>query len=439
MRKASRSAFASGDVIDGRYVLRDQLGIGGTGVVFAALQPALGRTVALKMLRPELRLDATAVRRFRDEAIACSRLSHPNIVSVFDFGEADGAPFLAMQRLFGTPLGQLVMASGTMSLARASSIVAQILAALVEAHRLGMVHGDVKSDNVVVAPDDDGTDHATVIDFGLVRLVGQPSSNEADISGTPEYMAPEVVLGRVPTARSDIYAVGCVLYELVTGTTPFRGGSAHDIMSRHVEQPIAVPSTRSPELAIARDFEEVILTALAKNPEDRFPTAADFAVALRAVTPWSEQDHRSPQPSEVPLVFSSTTATLDWPPRCNIIGDAIASGDVDRIVVAYLDLAHELVGKHRMDEALRELAEAVDIITAGEGICARGPAPLWRLLVSMGAIQAGLGDLARARRYALHARSQATYARSPLGRARAQRLLSYLDRSRISWPMTCSA
>jgi hypothetical protein len=155
------------------------------------------------------------------------------------------------------------------------------------------------------------------------------------------------------------------------------------------------------------------------------------------VTPGSEHDHQASGP--FPVVFSSATTTLDWPPRANAIGDAIASGDVDRIVVAYLDLAHELVGKHRMDEALRELAEAVDIITAGEGICARGPAPLWRLLVSMGAIQAGLGDLARARRYALHARSQATYARSPLGRARAQRLLSYLDRSRISWPMTCSA
>ena len=436
MRKGSRSAFASGDVIDGRYVLRDQLGIGGMGIVFAALQPALGRTVALKMLRPELRLDPTAVRRFRDEALACSRLSHPNIVSVFDFGEADGAPFLAMQRLSGMPLGQLVMTSGTMSLARAARIVDQILAALVEAHRLGMVHGDVKSDNVVIAPDYDGADHATVIDFGLVRILGQEIS-DAEVSGTPEYMAPEVVLGSVPTARSDIYAVGCVLYELVTGTTPFRGGSAYEIMSRHVEAQIAPPSTRAPELAFARDFQEVILTALAKNPDDRFSTAADFAIALQAVTPGSEHDHQASGP--FPVVFSSATTTLDWPPRANAIGDAIASGDIDRIVVAYLDLAQLLVGKHRLNEALRELTEAVDIITAGEGTCARGPAPLWRLVVSMAAIQAGLGDNARARRYALQALSQATYARSALGRARAQRLLGCLERPRVSWPVPCSA
>lgn len=441
MREEGKLQFATGDVVGGRYVLGDRLGVGGMGIVFAAEQPALGRTVAVKMLRPELCKNALALRRFQDEAIAGSRLSHPNIVSVFDFGEAHGAPYLAMQKLAGTPLGQLVCAKGALSPRRASVIVEQVLTALAEAHRQGIVHGDVKSDNVLVAEHD----HSTVIDFGLVRIADRPAPDDDEISGTPDYMAPEIVLGGMPTARSDLYAVGCVLYELVTGTTPFCGGNAYSIMSRHLEEPVVRPSVRTPDLAITEDFEEVIATALAKDPRDRYPTASAFIAALHAVTP-AQSTHEPRIDIALPVMFSSGATTLDWPmlprdterSRCRqhharrvAIGDAIANGNVDRIAVAYLDLAHAFLGEHDLPGALHELSEGVDVLTRGEGQKASGPAPLWRLLVSMAAISAKLGDVAHARQAALHALSVASYASSALGRRRAEHMLRYLERYKL--------
>ena len=431
MRKDGVLPFAAGDVIDDRYILGDPLGIGGMGIVFAAIQPALARTVAIKLLRPELRANGVALRRFQDEAIAGARLAHPNIVSVFDFGQAQSGPFLAMQRLHGRSLGQLATDGGRFSIARAASILQQILSALVEAHRLGIIHSDVKSDNVLVETDDDGREHATLIDFGLVRLPDRPFVDDNHVSGTPDYIAPEIVSGHAPTARSDIYSAGCVLYELVTGQTPFGKGSVHEIMENQLHGRVVPPSAMI--RGFPPDFETVILRALAKHPVERFASAAEFAIALAAATPALPSTGTT---LEMPAM-SSSAVTLDFheepePLACAraAVGHAIASGDVDRIVVAYLDLAYTLVGRHELAAAINELAEAADVITAGDYVTAKAGSPLWRLVLSMAAIQEGLGDHAQARRLALDALCHAVRAKSHVGRIRAKRLIRYLERYR---------
>ena len=407
-------------------MLGDRLGGGGMGIVFAAEQTALGRTVAIKLLRPELRTNGSALRRFRDEAIAGGRLSHPNIVSVFDSGTTEhDIPFLAMQRLAGVPLGRLV-AGGALPLARAIAIFEQLLDALAEVHRMRIVHGDVKTDNLLVAPDGDGGDHATLIDFGLVHLADHPFEHPDELSGTPAYMAPEIALGEAPTVQSDIYAAGCVLYELIAGRPPFVGNNAYSILSRQIADSPTFTRERTPA------FERVIATALAKSPSARYPTIADFAEAL----------HEASYMPESLEPFSCSAPTLDLPASATVtrvakphgaeiraVRDAIASADVDRIIVAYLDLAHAHVSCHHLDRALVELGEAIDLVTGGEGYTARGPAPLWRLLVSCAAIQTGLGDFVHARDYTLAALAQATYARSAVGRRRAERLLAYIART----------
>jgi serine/threonine protein kinase len=287
-----------GDVIEGRYVLRDRIGEGGMGSVFLASQPALERTVAIKILHPELAGSSRHASRFRQEARIACRVRSPSCATVIDCSALDdGTPYLVMEYVPGQSLGQLI-AEDDLPLPRALDLFAQVLRALGAIHDLGIIHGDIKSDNFLVE-NRGGRDHVTLIDFGLARLAAAPyepdmEDGEVMVSGTPEYMAPEVVAGKPPSTASDLYAAGAILYELLTGTMPFGGGSAVDIMLRQARDPAIPPSLCAPERTISVALDRVVLRALSKQVGARFADAAEFARALQAATAARPADELRP-------------------------------------------------------------------------------------------------------------------------------------------------
>jgi serine/threonine-protein kinase len=286
MQTLSSPALRQGDVLDGKYVLRDRIGHGGMGSVFLAEQPALGRKVAIKVLHPELARCPAHAARIRDEAIAACHVRSSHCLSVIDCSMLpDGSSYLVMEYVPGRSLARLI-AEESVPLNRVIALFDQVLAALSSIHDAGIVHADVKSDNFLVESFD-GRDHVTMIDFGLARFTAsspgvEMEDGEAVVSGTPEYMAPEVVSGGAPTAASDIYGAGVILYELLTGTTPFGGGSAVQIMVRHTRDVPVSPALRRSDRTIPAALDRVVMRALEKRPEARFPDAASFAQAVRA-------------------------------------------------------------------------------------------------------------------------------------------------------------
>jgi eukaryotic-like serine/threonine-protein kinase len=275
-----------GDVLDGRYVLREQIAQGGMGSVFLADQPVLERAVAIKLLHPALWRRREHVRQIRDEAIAACQVRHPNCVKILDYSVLpDGMPYLVMEHVPGKSLRQII-AEEVIPLERAIDLLEQILSALAAVHDRGIIHADVKSENFLVERVD-GKDHVTMIDFGLARATGSPTSFHGEngdvlVSGTPEYIAPEVIRGRPAIAASDLYSAGVIFYELLTGTTPFSGETPMEIMTRHLQDPVVPPSLRSPERDVPPAIDRVVLRALAKRPRARFGDAATFARRLRA-------------------------------------------------------------------------------------------------------------------------------------------------------------
>ncbi len=276
-----------GRVIADKFRLSECIGIGATGSVYKADQLALGRTVAIKILDPELAMDSRIAKRFHDEALAASRLNHPNTVSIIDFGQTrDGILYLAMEFLRGRTLTQVLADDPPLSTSRIVDITTQILAGLEEAHLAGVVHADLKADNIVVVRRRGGHDLAKVLDFGIARILDTPRQANADrvIAGTPEYMAPEVISGSQPTFASDVYAVGIMMYELLTGQTPFTGGTTMEILTRQLRDEPRPPREVAPDHPFDDQLAEIALRALAKRANDRFPSAALFRKALASLS-----------------------------------------------------------------------------------------------------------------------------------------------------------
>lgn len=297
----------------GTYVLGRRLGAGGMGAVYET--HVNGRNVAIKVPYCETLESHNAGRRFRDEGIAGSIIEHPNVVRVYEHGESAGIPYVVMEQVDGERLCAKVAREGGISLRRAATIVGQILNGLAALHAAGIVHGDVKSDNVLVG--DDGL--VKLIDFGLAHpdLEGRPTLPRTRdvVSGTPDYMAPEVIRGADSTAASDTYAAGVILYELVTGVTPFAGGSSTEIVNRHLREPVLPPSLRRPDREVPPILERIIMRALEKDPAKRFASAASFASALCVAIPSLCED-------EVLVTsFSTSTPTHNWNVR-----DTLARG-----------------------------------------------------------------------------------------------------------------
>ena len=299
-----------GSIIEGRYRLDAQLGAGGMGTVYSGRHTALDRQVAVKVLHPHVATAPGAADRFLREAKILAKLNHPGAVEVYDFGNAQGVLYIAMELLSGMPLDVLaVNPVGGIDLARAVKLCVQTLDVLTVAHGLGIVHRDLKPGNLFV--ESPGQDHEKikVVDFGLAYLEDAPGQSRLTevgmVHGTPEYMAPEQCLGQLVDGRADLYAVGCVLWELITGLPPFGIGQAIQIMTSQVYKPLPVLAEVAPEFPVPPAVEAVLLRALAKRAEDRFPDAAAMKDDLLAAINAPDEElrgagkaHRREQPKE---------------------------------------------------------------------------------------------------------------------------------------------
>jgi serine/threonine protein kinase len=282
-----------GRLVAGRYRVLRPLGEGGMGQVYLAEHEAIEKKIALKVLRPEFSRKEDIVSRFQQEAISASRIKHPNVLEVFDFGRLDGGEaFLAMEFLEGHDLADELSRSGILDPSRALPIAMQICRALAAAHARGVVHRDMKPDNVFLQRTVDG-EIVKIVDFGIAQLRSTEEAAQSEprrrrltktgmIFGTPEYMAPEQAGGRGTDHRVDVYAVGVILYEMFSGAVPFTGDSFIAVLSAAVHEPPPLLTAVNPELRISASLQEVIMRALAKKPSDRFATMNDLMTAILA-------------------------------------------------------------------------------------------------------------------------------------------------------------
>src|SRR5713226_689550 len=274
-----------GQTLAGKYLVEKLIKRGGMGAVYRGKHVMMDKTVAIKVLRPALAVDDDVVARFSREAKAASRISHPHAVSVTDFGESEnGVVFLVMEYLDGRTLKEIIRSEGPLPLKRVVEIIRQVTGALDAAHGQGVVHRDLKSDNIMLSQTNGG-DWAKVLDFGIAKIQASASVKDHDITapnlvvGTPQYMSPEQCSQtQALDARSDIYSLGVIIYEMLAGRVPFTGESATMIMMKQVQDtPPPILATR-PDLPPAVD--NVIARALAKHPADRFQTAGELFAAL---------------------------------------------------------------------------------------------------------------------------------------------------------------
>ncbi|MGN6372907.1 MAG: Stk1 family PASTA domain-containing Ser/Thr kinase [Solirubrobacteraceae bacterium] len=264
----------AGTLIDGRYKVLSRIGSGGMADVYLAEDELLGRRMALKLLHHRFAADQEFVERFRREASSAAGLSHPNVVAVFDRGEWDGTYYIAMEYLPGRSLKSVIREHGPLSPQDAIDITTQIVLALRFAHKRGIIHRDIKPHNVIL--DEEG--RAKVTDFGIARAGASDMTLTGSIMGTAQYLSPEQAQGHAVTEASDLYAVGVVLYELLTGSVPFDGESAVTIAMQQVTAEPVPPSRRNP--AVGPALDAVVLRALAKDPAQRYATADELLAAL---------------------------------------------------------------------------------------------------------------------------------------------------------------
>ena len=287
VRRVHESAMPlPGTVINGRYRLDKVLGEGGMGRVYAAEQLSMKRPVAIKTLRAHLTADDKQLGRFYREARAISQLTGPHVVRVYDFGvdEATGSPFIAMERVEGAPLTEVAPNGAPLAPLRAARIAAQVARTLVEAGRSGIVHRDLKFENIMLAREVDGRDFVKVLDFGIAKLLSpdetESLTDSGAVIGTPRTMAPEQILGEAVDHRTDLYALGCVLHRLLTGAAPFVGVSRIDVVSAHLTSP--VPELDA-SLAVPGALDELRASLLQKAREDRPQAAEEVLRTLEAI------------------------------------------------------------------------------------------------------------------------------------------------------------
>ncbi|MBN2525099.1 MAG: serine/threonine protein kinase [Deltaproteobacteria bacterium] len=287
-----------GKEILGQFRIVEKIGRGGMGAVYKAEQPAMDRVVAIKILHQKLAGRKDLVSRFRREARAMSRLSHPNTVRVFLYGQLEetGQLYIAMEYLNGMDLAKHTRVEGPMNVQRAAKIMIQVLGALEEAHDVGVIHRDLKPENILLTTQGGIEDTPKVLDFGLAKIHDskmRPGSmvltRQGMVFGTPEFMSPEQARGEELDARSDIYSLGIILYEMITGRLPFPRCKPMEYITHQINTPPIPVTERRPELNIPKELNAIIGKALEKDKTHRYQSAAEFAQALQVLLPVEEQ------------------------------------------------------------------------------------------------------------------------------------------------------
>ncbi len=307
------SEFEAGNIIDGRYRVLYRLGVGGMADVYLAQDEQLDRQVAIKLLHRRFAEDPGFVERFRREAQAAASLQHPNVVSVFDRGAFDGTYYIAMEYLEGRTLKRLIRDDAPLELNRAIDLTVQMLKAARFAHRRGVIHRDLKPHNVIV----DDNDHVKVTDFGIARAGASDMTETGSIMGTAQYLSPEQAQGHAVSAPSDLYSIGIVLYEMLTGRVPFDGESPVSIALKHVSEAPVPPSQFNPEVPSA--LEQVVLWSLNKDQADRPADADQFIMAL-------EQVREALASPEVTASMRALTAGTAGYPQTSLVPAVEAAG-----------------------------------------------------------------------------------------------------------------
>jgi serine/threonine protein kinase len=317
------------EILNGRYQLNENLGTGGMAVVYSALDLMLERTVAIKILREDFSSDAAFRERFRQEARAAANLSHPNIVTVHDFGLDSGRLFIVMENVPGMDLKSILERRGRFTIDEALHLMIQACAGVGYAHRAGLIHCDIKPHNLLVTPDK----RLKVTDFGIARALASinPEEKQDVVWGSPQYFSPEQAAGSPPSPATDVYSLGVVLYEMLTGQLPFIGTTAAELARLHRDTPPIPPSQLNQ--AIPPALERIVLKVLSKEPSARYRTAdqlgrvlINFSAApqpaggIQAVDPASEvAETRPPIPlklnarAESPQMERVSLATLTTP------------------------------------------------------------------------------------------------------------------------------
>jgi serine/threonine-protein kinase len=303
LRSSGPTQDLVGQVLADRYHIMKKLGEGGMGQVYLAEHVKMGRRSAIKVMNPSMVHDPDAVARFNREAANASRISDSHVCAIYDFGETpDGLIYLAMEFIEGEPLTELIRQEGALPVARAADIAIQVAAALQAAHDLGIVHRDLKPDNIMLTRSRDGADAVKVVDFGLAKAVGgegggQKVTRTGFVVGTPEFMSPEQLSGDKLDGRSDVYSLGLVLFNMLTGTLPFPADSVQEAMiKRLTDEPAELIEVR-PDLHFPSGLQQTLDTALARTPVDRYQSAAKLAHDLASVTGLSRADAGAARPS----------------------------------------------------------------------------------------------------------------------------------------------
>ena len=273
-----------GSIIAERYHVLKKLGEGGMGQVYLAEHVKMGRKSAVKVMNPGMVNDADAISRFNREAANASRINHPNVAGIYDFGEtAEGLIYLAMEFIEGESLTSLVEKNGALAPLRAADIAKQAADGLAVAHDMGIVHRDLKPDNIMIAKNRDGSDCVKVVDFGIAKAAGaenQKVTKTGLVVGTPEYMSPEQLAGDKLDGRSDVYSLALVAYNMLTGKLPFEGETAQESMIMRLTDDPRPLSVTKPDTSWPKDVQDVMGKALQRKANDRYQKASDFGVAL---------------------------------------------------------------------------------------------------------------------------------------------------------------